>query len=84
MHSNYKKRVLNRKLTPSFFSYIYPLLLKLYYKNYFEAARSPMVRSILNVCEQPAGKADAKRALLDNFIMLRHFGQAGYLATHKP
>ena len=43
------------------------LALKLYNKSYFEAGRRPKNRSILGVCEDFAGKPDAKRALLGNF-----------------
>ena len=34
---------------------------------YFEAARSPRMRSILRVCEQSEGEADAKRAAICGF-----------------
>ena len=42
-------------------------LLKLDNKRYFEAARSPKMRSLLFVNGHFEDKADAKRALLDGF-----------------
>ena len=42
---------------------------KLYNKSYFEAARRPRKRSLLMVNEHFEGKADAKRALLYNFLL---------------
>ena len=44
-----------------------PFILKLYNKSYFEAARRLKKRSLLYVNEHFSDKADAERALLDDF-----------------
>ena len=44
--------------------------MNLYNKSYFEVARRLQKRSLLSVNEHFAGKANAERALLDNFIFL--------------
>ncbi len=47
-----------------------PIFMNLYNKSYFEVARRLQKRSLLSVNEHFAGKANAERALLDNFIFL--------------
>ena len=47
--------------------YPFCLIPNLYNKSYFEAARSLEKRSIVCLCEHFPDKADAKRALLDEF-----------------
>ena len=63
----HKKRRLSGRL--------FYLSLKLYNKSYFEAGRSPKNRSILGVCEDFAGKPDAKIALFDYFNLITQLYQ---------
>ena len=55
---------------PSLFCFTLSQPKKLYNKSYFEAARSLKKRSLLGVNEHFSGKADAKRALLGNFLLV--------------
>jgi hypothetical protein len=40
-----------------------------YNESYFEAGRSAKIRSIQKVCEEFSNKPDAKRALLEEFLL---------------
>ena len=46
---------------------------KLYNKSYFEAGRRPRNRSLLGANEDFGDKSDAKRALLDDFLLSLSF-----------
>ena len=49
--------------------YIVFISQKLYNKSYFEAGRRPRNRSLLGANEDFEDKPDAKRALLDDFLL---------------